>query len=90
MEDVEESKCSTWNIFADDEDVPGDNLGDKNVPRGTKCDTKKIMIVFKGLLLGFLFIALFDHYLWDIQQGQIMLWITLGLVGGQARVILTK
>lgn len=36
-------------------------------------------VIFKGILLGFIFIALFDHYLWDIQQGQIMLWLVLGL-----------
>lgn len=36
----------------------------------------------KAVLVGFTFIALFDHYLWDIQQGQIMLWLTLGLLLG--------
>jgi hypothetical protein len=38
--------------------------------------------VFKGILFGFVFIMLFDHYLWDIQQGQIMLWLILGLLAG--------
>lgn len=38
--------------------------------------------VFKGILLGFIIIMLFDHYLWDIQQGQIMLWLILGLAAG--------
>ncbi len=28
----------------------------------------------------FLFFGLFDHFLWDIQQGQIMFWLFLGLL----------
>lgn len=27
----------------------------------------------------------FDHYLWDIQQGQIMLWAILGLIVARNR-----
>ncbi len=38
--------------------------------------------VFKGIFLAFIFIMLFDHYLWDIQQGQIMLWMILGFLAG--------
>jgi len=38
--------------------------------------------IFKVILLGFMVIMLFDHYFWDIQQGQIMLWIVLGLIVG--------
>jgi hypothetical protein len=38
--------------------------------------------LFKGILFGFIFIMLFDHYLWDIQQGQIMLWLILGFLAG--------
>ncbi|MFA6047465.1 MAG: O-antigen ligase family protein [Parcubacteria group bacterium] len=37
---------------------------------------------FKGILLGFIFIMLFDHYFWDIQQGSLMLWIILGFIAG--------
>jgi hypothetical protein len=37
---------------------------------------------FKGILLGFIFIMLFDHYFWDIQQGSLMLWILLGIIAG--------
>lgn len=39
-----------------------------------------ISTVYKGILVGFIFIMLFDHYFWDIQQGQFMLWIVLGVV----------
>lgn len=38
--------------------------------------------IFNGILLGFTFIMLFDHYPWDIQQGQIMLWMIIGLAYG--------
>lgn len=31
-----------------------------------------------SILVAFLFIMLFDHYLWTIQQGQLLLWILLG------------
>ena len=50
----------------------------KNVPRETFSNN----VYFKAILLGLMFIMLFDHYLWDIQQGQILLWMTLGFVVG--------
>ena len=34
----------------------------------------------KAILLAFIFIMLFDHYFWDIQQGQIMLWFIFGSI----------
>lgn len=37
---------------------------------------------FKAILIAFLAISLFDHYFWDIQQGQIMLWIVFGIIAG--------
>lgn len=40
--------------------------------------------IFKSVIIGFLFISLFDHYLWDIQQGQIMLWLVASLALGVA------
>ena len=33
------------------------------------------------LLVSVLFLGLFDHFLWTLQQGQLMFWLTLGLVG---------
>ncbi|MEI7890541.1 MAG: O-antigen ligase family protein [bacterium] len=38
------------------------------------------LIHLRGALLSFLFIMFFDHYFWDIQQGQILLWLLLGLI----------
>ncbi len=37
---------------------------------------------FKGILLGLIFIMLFDHYLWDIQQGSLLFWLTAGFIAG--------
>jgi len=39
----------------------------------------------KAILLGLIFIMLFDHYLWDIQQGSLMLWMTVGFIAGLSR-----
>lgn len=59
--------CSTWNNQGRMEQF-SDSWGET--------------IAFKAILLGFIIIMLFDHYLWDIQQGQVMLWLMLGLVVG--------
>ena len=58
----------------------------KIVPRGTihvmngAKVNGNVIVYFKALLIVFLFVMLFDHYLWDIQQGQIIFWLTLGLL----------
>lgn len=68
----------------------------KNVPRGTTSDINMFHVehIFKqeknndarlktkAIFFSFLFIMLLDHYFWDIQQGQIMLWMVFGLVNG--------
>jgi len=53
---------------------------DKIVPRGTFV----LASIAKGILIGFIFIMLFDHYLWDIQQGELMLWMVMGFVAGES------
>ena len=68
--------CSTWN-----NDL---NNRSANVPRGTITDMEG-MVYLRAILIGFLFIMLFDHYLWDIQQGQIMFWLVAGLLIGSSR-----
>ena len=40
----------------------------------------KIMIYLRSVLISYVFIMFFDHYLWDIQQGQFLFWILLGLI----------
>jgi len=39
-------------------------------------------VYFKAILAAFVFIMLFDHYFWDIQQGQILLWLAFGFIVG--------
>ncbi len=56
----------------------------KNVPRGTFYN------YLKGIFLGFLFVMLFDHYFWDIQQGQVMFWLILGMIVGVKMCISNK
>ncbi len=66
-----------------------------NVPRGTfeyhgasvehsifLRDGISMILLIKATLLGFVFIMLFDHYLWDIQQGQLILWLISGILLG--------
>ncbi|MDP1912039.1 O-antigen ligase, partial [Brevundimonas sp.] len=74
-------ECSTWN----NSQCESYKIA-KNVPRppagrqgGTFPDQKEFKIAIQGVLIGFIFIMLFDHYLWDIQQGQIIFWLILGL-----------
>ncbi|MDR3559721.1 MAG: O-antigen ligase family protein [Candidatus Pacebacteria bacterium] len=44
--------------------------------------TESILPYFKAIFLSFLFIMLFDHYFWDIQQGSLMLWMVMGVIAG--------
>jgi hypothetical protein len=37
---------------------------------------------FKAIFIGFIFIMLFDHYFWDIQQGSLMFWMISGFIAG--------
>jgi O-antigen ligase len=45
---------------------------------GLKNDALKSYWLF---VIGYLLIiGLFDHFLWDLQQGQILFWLTLGIL----------
>jgi len=37
---------------------------------------------FGAIFVGLLFVMFFDHYLWDIQQGSFLLWMTMGFLVG--------
>ncbi|NTW26854.1 MAG: O-antigen ligase family protein [Candidatus Moranbacteria bacterium] len=52
------------------------------VPRGT---ISALSVYTKAILLAFIFIMFFDHYFWDIQQGQLLLWIALALIASQQK-----
>ncbi|MDP3056905.1 MAG: O-antigen ligase family protein [bacterium] len=59
------------------------NLSGKNqnVSRETFLMQTGLISVF----IGFLFIGLFDHYFWTLQQGQLTFWLTIGLVLSTAK-----
>ncbi|MDD5397064.1 MAG: O-antigen ligase family protein [Candidatus Moranbacteria bacterium] len=55
--------------------------------RKTNCSTwnnleenAEYVMCLKGILIAFVFIMLFDHYFWDIQQGSLLLWMLLALI----------
>lgn len=65
----------------------------RSVPRGTfsQAKTPKLFHVEHNIdkslqtclniiILMLLFLSLFDHYLWDIQQGMLMFWLFVGLL----------
>jgi len=60
-----------------------------NVPRGTFVETtsgpRVGNVYLKAILVSFIFIMLFDHYFWDIQQGQILLWLLFGFIAGTSK-----
>jgi O-antigen ligase len=43
-----------------------------------------------AILISFLFIGLFDHYFWTLQQGRLMLWLVLGLILINDSIMLKK
>ena len=75
-------KCSTWNnslssyikMFHVEH-----SLATKRMEYSES--DKKVIVpyLFRSLLVVIILIMLFDHYFWDIQQGQLLLWIILGL-----------
>lgn len=50
------------------------------VSRETILEKKIFKICVLSTLYGFLFIGFFDHYFWTLQQGQLMFWMTIGLL----------
>ncbi|MCK4891043.1 MAG: O-antigen ligase family protein, partial [Candidatus Pacebacteria bacterium] len=52
---------------------------DSNVSRETILNVKLNYFLI-AILVSFLFIGLFDHYFWTLQQGRLMFWLVLGLM----------
>lgn len=52
----------------------------KIVSRETISNEKFFRAGTFSILVGFIFIGFFDHYLWTLQQGQIIFWITIGML----------
>ena len=61
--------CSTWNIF-------------KRIKRLFHVEHFQnitVNLLFRSILVVIAIIMLFDHYFWDIQQGQLLFWLVLSL-----------
>ena len=56
-----------------------------NVSRETLLDIRKLNFFLLAILISFLFIGLFDHYFWTLQQGRLMFWLVLGLILANCR-----
>ncbi|MFA6973634.1 MAG: O-antigen ligase family protein [Parcubacteria group bacterium] len=76
-------ECSTWNNDHCEAFAP---THEPIVPRGTILAQQKTLHILRGALLGLIFIMLLDHYLWDIQQGEVLFWIAAGLIAGMVRM----
>jgi O-antigen ligase len=50
------------------------------VSRETINPSKSINIITLSIVIGFLSIGCFDHYLWTIQQGQLIFWFSIGIL----------
>ncbi len=48
---------------------------------------KKEKTVLLILISSFLFIGFFDHFFWTLQQGQLIFWLTLGLLANKLSTI---
>lgn len=77
--------CSTWNNFSEPTRHSSQmfhveqSTNKKNVPRGTNSmDIIRMALSAMIIVLGI--ISLFDHYLYDIQQGQLLFWCIAGLL----------
>ena len=84
--------CSTWNNSGAglSEIVPRGTISDTFDGDDTKLFHVEhfdgILIktaqYFRAISLGLVLIMLFDHYLWDIWQGQVLFWLVCGLLTG--------
>jgi len=61
-----------------------DNSPTHNLSTGEKGLIKATIYYFRAMLLGLIIISLFDHYLWDIWQGQVLFWLVCGILVGIA------
>ena len=51
-----------------------------------RCGDSPQIIGLVIVFFGFLFMALFDHYFWTIQQGQLMFWLVLGVIASNSAI----
>ena len=58
------------------------NTQNENKPTHKNISNQSFYTYFKAIMIAFTFVMIFDHYFWDIQQGQILLWMLLGILAG--------
>ena len=56
----------------------------KNVPRGTQKE-RAVTTLIVSMSLFMAIVSFFDHYFWDIQQGQLLLWLLFGVVASKMK-----
>lgn len=83
-------KCSTWNIFRRFHDRRSwkNSCLMPNSEEQQFCQDhheKNIIPYFKAILFSFSFIMFFDHYLWDIHQGQVIFWLIASFVASSIK-----
>ncbi|MEA2098362.1 MAG: O-antigen ligase family protein [Patescibacteria group bacterium] len=62
----------------------------KNVSRETFSDTRTLSCFLLAVFISFLFIGLFDHYFWTLQQGRLMFWLVLGIMLANGSIVREK
>jgi hypothetical protein len=60
--------------------------GNSIVSRETILGIKKLNYYLLAILISFLFIGLFDHYFWTLQQGRLIFWLVLGLILASGKI----
>jgi len=79
-------KCSTWNNSpsVDAKMFHVEHILTSSSIEYSESDKKVIIsYLFRSLLVTIILIMFFDHYFWDIQQGQLLLWIILALAASK-------
>ncbi|MEK9151696.1 MAG: O-antigen ligase family protein [Patescibacteria group bacterium] len=85
-----QGRCSTWNILATGHPVDEtmfhvEQSEDIQARRSNRNEKIIAAFLFRSLLVVVIVIMCFDHYFWDIRQGQLLLWIILALAVSRKR-----
>jgi len=54
-----------------------------SILRGALRATRPVAVVFSAMVFGLGVIAMFDHYLWTLGPGRVLVGLTFGLLAGQ-------
>lgn len=56
------------------------DISDKKIVSRETISATKLNYFLIAITISFLFIGLFDHYFWTLQQGSLVFWLVLGLI----------